>query len=38
MCADRAMRAIAMEVGFDVFDPEHDPLTNLLQPELDLEG
>ena|GEM_PF-6230690 len=32
MCCDLALRSVAEERGFDVFDPLHDPLSALLPP------
>jgi predicted nucleic acid-binding protein len=36
MSSDRAMKKAATKRSFDVFDPETDPLTDLIPPELDL--
>jgi predicted nucleic acid-binding protein len=32
MCCDQALRSVAKERGFDVFDPLHDPLSALVLP------
>lgn len=38
MCCDAALRSVAEERGFDVFDPLRDPLPLALQPPVEDEG